>query len=285
MPAVSGYPCPEQTTFTESGGMAAGPGRGWRRLALPVLLILIAYTAGCGANAGRAAASGATEPRAVAKAARPAAGPRPSATPTRGADPSPARLRYPEVGSGRWKIAPGDGPVAGEAGTLLRYRVAVEREIEGATPSDIAAEVDAALSDPRGWTGGGRWRLRRVGPGQPYDFTVYLTTPATRQQMCSYAPDRYTSCRNGNAVVINVARWVHGVPHYGVSMSIYRQYVVNHEVGHRLGRGHERCPGRGKPAPVMQQQTLGLYGCKANAWPFPDPDGREYRGPAGSYNN
>jgi hypothetical protein len=173
--------------------------------------------------------------------------------------------------------------VAGDGGRLLRYRVAVEREIEGASPDAIAAEMEAALSDPRGWTGGGRWRLQRVGPGGPYDFTVYLATPATRQRMCAYAPDRYTSCRNGDAVVVNVARWVHGVPDYGAPLARYRQYVVNHEVGHRLGYGHELCPGRGRLAPVMQQQTLGRYGCAANAWPYPKGDGELYAGPAGEY--
>jgi hypothetical protein len=31
----------------------------------------------------------------------------------------------------------------------------------------------------------------------------------------------------------------------------------------------------------MLQQTFGLHGCVANAWPF--VNGRRYRGPAGAY--
>jgi len=69
--------------------------------------------------------------------------------------------------------------------------------------------------------------------------------------------------------VLNLARWVTGAPSYAGRLTEYRQYLVNHEVGHTLGRGHERCPGPGRPAPVMLQQTKGLAGCARNTWPYP----------------
>jgi hypothetical protein len=99
--------------------------------------------------------------------------------------------------------------------------------------------------------------------------------------LCGDGYDRYTSCRNGNRVVINLARWARGVPHYGAPLDLYRTYAVNHEVGHLLGFGHQLCPAPGGPAPLMQQQTLGLHGCAANPWPY--LDGRLYSGPAGVY--
>ncbi|MET8552722.1 DUF3152 domain-containing protein [Micromonospora zamorensis] len=194
-------------------------------------------------------------------------------------------ISYPAAGGNRWSTAPGEtaGGRPGD-GRLLRYRVVVERDIRGLPVGDIAAAITATLNDPRGWTAGGAWRLRRVGAGGATDFTIYLATPGTRDTLCQDMPDGYTSCRNGGRVVLNVARWVKGVPGYGASLATYRQYMVNHEVGHKLGLGHERCPGRDRPAPVMQQQTLGRHGCTANAWPYPEGKVR-YSGPVGAYDD
>lgn len=168
-----------------------------------------------------------------------------------------------------WRVAPGSREVAGRSGQLMRYRVAVEKDISGVDVDAFAAQVSSVLADPRSWIGRGRWRFQRVGAGQPHHFVIYLATPATRDELCALGYDRYTSCRNGDRVVLNVARWAHGVPRYGARLDTYRAYMVNHEVGHRLGHGHERCPRRGTLAPVMQQQTLGLRGCVANPWPYP----------------
>lgn len=159
----------------------------------------------------------------------------------------------------------------------------VERDIHGLAAGDFATAVSTTLDDSRSWTAGGTVRLHRVGPGQPYEFTIYLATPGTRDDLCLGTPDGYTSCRAMDRVVLNVARWVKGAPAFGANLASYRQYMVNHEVGHRLGRGHELCPGPGRPAPVMQQQTLGLHGCTPNPWPY--VDGRSYAGRSGAYDD
>ena len=191
------------------------------------------------------------------------------------------RVSYPVSGSRRYRVARGDGPVLGTRGKVLRFRVTIERDIAGLDPVAVAAFVEETLGDPRGWTAGHRWRFRRVGPGQKYDFVVYLATPATRDALCHSVRDRYTSCRYGKRVVLNVARWTRGVPHYRSSLTTYRRYMINHETGHFLGHGHELCPGAGRPAPVMLQQTYGLHGCVANSWPY--RHGRRYQGRAGAY--
>ena len=216
-------------------------------------------------------------------------GPLPAAPAVTRVSPAPAvvtapaeKITYPARGHGEWQVAGGSPRTAGRDGTLLRYRVLVETDIKGLPTGTFADAVTRTLADPRGWTAGGTWRLRRVGPGRPYDFTIYLATPRTRDDLCESA-DGYTSCRNGDKVILNVARWVKSVPGYGASTAVYRQYMVNHEVGHRLGQGHELCEGRGRPAPVMQQQTLGRHGCTANPWPY--LRGSRYTGPPGAYDD
>ncbi|MFI6130232.1 DUF3152 domain-containing protein [Micromonospora sp. NPDC051141] len=194
----------------------------------------------------------------------------------------PPAIGYPLRGGGGFRTADTTGAVAGRGGELLRYRVAVEDGIRNVDVERFAREVAATLADPRGWTGDGRWRLQRVGREAPADFTVLLTTPVTRGELCGDPTDRYTSCRNGDRVVINVARWVYGVPHVP-DLALYRHYLLNHEVGHRLGHGHERCPRSGGPAPVMVQQTLGLHGCTPNAWPL--VGGEPLAGPSGQYDD
>jgi hypothetical protein len=196
---------------------------------------------------------------------------------------APPPISYPRTGSGHYRTAPGPGPVIGTAGTLMRFHISVEQEIQGVDLTTFTAFVQQTFGDRRGWTSGGKWRLQLVGPGESADFTLYLATPGTRAKLCNNAHDLYTSCRNGAAVVLNVVRWQRAVPDYPASLEVYRQYMVNHETGHRLGNGHELCAGGGRLAPVMQQQTLGMHGCTANAWPY--VDGRRYQGRPGQYDD
>ncbi|WP_435823702.1 DUF3152 domain-containing protein [Micromonospora parva] len=190
----------------------------------------------------------------------------------------PTPISYPSVGAGRFTAADGETPVHGTDGPLRRYRVVVERDA-GQDPDVFAATVDEVLADPRSWIASDELRVQRVADPEDADFTIYLATAVTSERMCAeggLTTERYTSCRLPGQVIINLARWMEAVPDYGASLETYRTYVINHEVGHEFGEDHEACPGPGEPAPVMQQQTYGLEGCVANAWPY--LDGRRYAG-------
>lgn len=188
-------------------------------------------------------------------------------------------------GAGEFVVAKSGGAVLGTAGSLKRFRVAVEAEAV-AELDGFAEMVDLTLGDPRSWTAGKQVRFQRVAEGAGYDFTIYLVTRDTAHRMCSVSGldirvdgIPYTSCRQVRKVIINLDRWRLSVPDYvntATPLETYRQYVINHEVGHELGHGHEACPGDGLPAPTMFRQTLGLAECVANPWPY--LDGKRYAG-------
>ncbi|GAA1707315.1 DUF3152 domain-containing protein [Kribbella yunnanensis] len=196
-----------------------------------------------------------------------------------------AAITYPQRGTVNFTVLPADPDhrVIGTAGQLLKFQIAMEGGIKGIDQTALARFVRDTYGAQQGWTAGGKFRFEQVGPGEQSDFRLMFVTPETRDTYCGYAPDRYTSCRIGDRVVLNIARWVHGVPNYGASLTTYRQYMVNHETGHRLGYAHQLCPGTGQPAPVMQQQTLGLHGCTAYSWPYRGDS--LYRGQLGKYND
>ena len=165
------------------------------------------------------------------------------------------------------------------SGALKTYAVQVETGT-GQDAQDFAVEVDATLAHPASWTGQGRWSLQRVSVDEA-DFVIRLAASATVGKVCAAAgleDAAYSSCRTGQFVMINLDRWLYAVPEYQGDVQLYRHYVINHEMGHGLGLGHQACPGSGRMAPVMQQQTLGLDGCLVNGWPY--VDGKLVTGPA-----
>ncbi|GAB2558974.1 DUF3152 domain-containing protein [Kribbella endophytica] len=204
-------------------------------------------------------------------------------TPAKPADPPDPTITYPEQGGVSYSVLPGAPETIGTAGRLLTFEIDLENGIKGIDRTELARFVRETYGAPQGWTAGGKWRFRQVGAGQDPGFKLMFVTPATRDILCGGGYDHYTSCRIGQRVVLNIARWVNGVPNYGASLTEYRKYMLNHETGHRLGEAHELCPGPGQPAPVMQQQTLGLHGCTPYAWPY--QDGRRYEGHLGKYDD
>jgi hypothetical protein len=250
---------------------------GWRAYAIPflavatlVVLLDLAFdrpvVEPVAASAPEGSASAAPSPSQVPTA--PAEG---DAGPTETAPPAISDS-YVQQGAGSLSIVDGTSEVSG-AGPLTRFVIEVEDGI-GVDDATFAEAVIQTLGEPRSWGNGGRMSFQRVGAAEAaagqYDFRVSLVSPGSMETYCpGVGTGGYTSCRYGERAVINLARWATAVPDYQGDVATYREYVVNHEVGHALGNGHQTCPGPGSPAPVMQQQTLGLNGCAKNAWPFP----------------
>ncbi|GIE96186.1 DUF3152 domain-containing protein [Paractinoplanes rishiriensis] len=193
--------------------------------------------------------------------------------PSAPAPASPAPHPHEAGTSGKFRSVTGYGPVLGTAGPIRRFRVVVEQPVSADAAADFADEVNRALGDPRSWIHTRKFRLQRVPMSAKAEFTVFLASARSSEEMCrkgGLETDGYTSCRLSEQVIINDDRWVGSVRGYGAPLSTYRQYVINHEVGHQFGHGHESCLGKGRRAPVMMQQTYGLKGCLANPWPYPD---------------
>jgi Protein of unknown function (DUF3152) len=154
--------------------------------------------------------------------------------------------------------------------------------------------VTSVLSDPRGWTKAAdapitdasqkltnaSWSFQRVS-GADYSVRILLASPATTDKMCGSMGMNTMgvySCRYGSTILINLRRWLKGAPGFAMNLDGYHTMVINHEMGHRLGFAHMKCPGAGQPAPVMQEETINLAGCVPNEYPF-SPEGTFYTGP------
>ncbi|MFF5572985.1 DUF3152 domain-containing protein [Streptomyces luteogriseus] len=180
-------------------------------------------------------------------------------------------------GSGKFDAVPGIAEAPG-AGQKFTYRVDVEQGL-GLDGALFAEAVQKTLNDQRSWAHNGARNFERVYSGKP-DFVITLASPGTTADWCAKSgldtTEDNVSCDSAatDRVMINAYRWAQGSETYGDSkIHAYRQMLINHEVGHRLGYGHVTCDKDGDLAPVMQQQTKFLdhdgIRCRANAWPYP----------------
>jgi hypothetical protein len=238
----------------------AHPGRPRLIIALLVLGLGAALALGVLGPSGDAAPES-DRTRAVAA---PVASPTPVAAAVRQrVAPKPV---VPRSASGRLVVVPGSAAASGP-GEVRRYVVEVEQGLP-LDPTEFAATVHRILNGPRGWGRGGRtMRFWRVSKG-PAPLRIALTSPALTDKLCHLDTRGLYSCAAPSRVLLNARRWTEGAPSYAGHLPAYREYMVHHEVGHTLGRGHVRCPGRGRLAPVMMQQTKGLDGCRRNPYPY-----------------
>lgn len=219
-----------------------------------------------------------TRPTTAASATQTAS---PPTTPMAGGSGSPARTASASststamprgtIGpSGTYTASTLSLPASLKTKVVHTYVVKVETTA-GLDANAVARELHGVLSDPRGWAGYQGNSFALVPEGSKPELTIYLASPATVDALCAPAtPHRTWNCRVGDRVVLNIDRWNLATPTWAAaSRAEYHAYMLNHEVGHYIGLDHVACPGAGKPAPVMMQQSITLGGCVINAWPQP----------------
>lgn len=284
---------------------------GWRLYAVPLLALLTGFALVQSFGPQLLPSSAGSDSQASEQAPR-AAGPKepvvtaPPPQPRSAGEGSSAELPsgppVPTTGARTFEVLPGESPKTG-SGELHRYTVETEVGVDLVEGNDSYGRlVQATLADPRSWTNpqGGGLAVQRVGPDGPSpDFRVILLSQQTAREMCGYSEGLPydTSCRIGDKVLLNAARWVRGAEDFNGDIGNYRRYLINHEVGHVFGNGHVGCSEDGALAPIMMQQTFSTDNdelhrlnervdqggssipadgktCEYNPWPFPQPDAR-----------
>ena len=172
---------------------------------------------------------------------------------------------YGERTRPRFRTAPNGKRPRHRKGRQVMYRVQVEKA-SGYPLKEFAQEVAAILNDSRGWRGTGKVYFQQRRRAQ---LRIILATPLTVDRLCApLDTNGYVSCYRKNKVILNVMRWREGAAAWKGSLQNYRNYLINHEVGHALGQRHVYCNRAGAPVPVMHPQTYGFMNCKPNFWPL-----------------
>ncbi|MEU1279873.1 DUF3152 domain-containing protein [Streptomyces sp. NPDC005805] len=180
-------------------------------------------------------------------------------------------------GPGTFEAVKGFDKAPGK-GRKVRYRIDVEKGL-GLDAGLFARAVQETLNDDRSWAHNGAMTFERISSGEP-EFVITLASPGTTGVWCAKSDLDTTvenvSCDSASTerVMINAFRWARGADTFGPgAMTAYRQMLINHEVGHRLGHDHVNCRTPGALAPVMQQQTksldIGGISCRPNPWVHP----------------
>ncbi|KAF4409609.1 DUF3152 domain-containing protein [Streptomyces lycii] len=256
--------------------------------AAAVITVLAIVVAGQVSEGGRGDATRATGGEQQREDGKPGEAARSGSRPEQSAPPTTTPLTYEQkmakenpldpglAGSGEFRAVGGKAEAPGK-GTVVRYRVDVEKDL----PLDgelFAQAVHRTLNDERSWGHGGKRTFERVTGGNS-DFVITLASPETTAVWCAKSGLDTTvdnvSCDSAatGRVMINAYRWAQGSKTFEGKIFSYREMLINHEVGHRLGLDHRQCTEQGALAPVMMQQTKTLTSkgltCKPNAWPHP----------------
>lgn len=163
----------------------------------------------------------------------------------------------------------------GDSTAPHRWILQVESSVPDADVNATARQMQQILDHPRSWRGvtsgaGSGARFQLVSDPRRATLVIRLASAETVNRLCPLNTRDLWSCATGPEVLVTADRWLFATPAYvGQTLADYRAYLINHEVGHILGRDHVSCPGRGELAPVMMQQSKDLLGCTPNPWPTP----------------
>ncbi len=216
-------------------------------------------------------------------------------------------LDIPTRGEGKLVVVPGQSDPIG-AGPTRWVRIEIEDGVP-LDPAIVSSYVMSILGDAQGWTGHGRVSFGRTDGvadirivfaspktaadlcPRPHDAAVVDIAPPdvpgvvplpsvsppvaapARAASPSASPSpsaaKAPSCADQGIVVVSAYQWAAGAKAFGDEAGQWRDYMINHPIGHLLGEPDAPCGGAGQLAPVMQNQELDFTPCEPNGWPFP----------------
>ena len=284
----------------------AGRGIALKSLGAAAIVIVVAFAVGIAAGWGTSLFAAWLEPTAPSPSATPTPTPSPSQTPTADVSLPPMEpitrtidaadrlaglrtLQYPIHADGTFTPVPAPTATTPDADIVQYVRIDVEDGLQ-MTNGTLSSFVMSALNDPQGWGQEGPTAYVQT-EGAP-DIRIVFASPFTAAALCPtphepavLAPSATVSsspspsptaaptavqCAAQGAIVVSVYDWIQGVPGFGEERTDARIYLLNHGLGHVLGKPDVACK-KGVAELMVDQRTLPKK-CTPNPWPFPAKD-------------
>jgi hypothetical protein len=145
-------------------------------------------------------------------------------------------------------------------------------------PSQDMKFIKRTLDDPRGHAGNGHCFRRCRKPNEP-DVIMRLTPRHVIDEL--FGDDGELAnlsvtdfSGHPRKIYIDHKNWQTIPKGFTGCHTTYKQYLLQHEMGHAIGLFHHDHPLHGQThpgkCPVMYQQTKGTPMCEANPWLYPD---------------
>lgn len=279
----------------------AGRGISLKSLGAALIVVVAAFSVGLAAGWGTSLLADSLEP--TPPSPSPSASPTPSETPTIAVSLPPMEpitrtiddddraaglrsLEFPVQGNGTF--TPVQAPATASTGTgIVEYvRIDVEDGLQ-MTGGTLSTFVMNALNDPQGWGKEGPTTFVQTD-GAP-DVRIVFASPYTAAALCPTphepamlapsaspsaspsplptAPTMAVQCASQGTIVVSIYDWIQGITPFADDRTDARIYLLNHGLGHVLGKADVQCK-KGTADVMVDQRTLSAT-CTPNAWPFP----------------
>lgn len=198
-------------------------------------------------------------------------------------------LDFPVQGGGTFNTVPAIGASTPGTGVTQFVRIDVEDGLQ-MIDGTLASFVMTALNDPQGWGKEGPTTYVQT-EGAP-DIRVIFASPFTAAALCptphepapltpssTASPSPSASptaapatvqCAAQGAIVVSIYDWIQGLGPFAEDRTSSRVFLLNHGLGHVLGRADTTCT-KGVADVMVDQRELAEK-CSPNPWPFPSAD-------------